>query len=131
VVTGLPTAQKPVEFMGSARRDLGGLPRHVRFVFGYAILLAQTGRKHPDAKPLRGFGGAGVLEVVKDFDRDTYRVAYTVKFEGVVYVLDAFQKKSKKGKATPKADIDRIKMRLKAAQEHYEQHYRKRISRTG
>jgi phage-related protein len=117
--------------MGSARGDLRGLPRPVRFVFGYAIFLAQTGGKHPDAKPLSGFGGAGVLEVVEDFDRDSYRAVYTVKFEGVVYVLDAFQKKSKKGKATPKADIDRIKMRLKAAQKDYEERYRKRIKRAG
>src|SRR5690349_10736509 len=101
----LPTAKKPVEFVGGARAALRGLPRAVRFVFGYAILLAQKGKSHPDARPLSGYGGAGVLEVVEDFDRSTYRAVYTVKFAGVVYVLDAFQKKSKKGKATPRADI--------------------------
>jgi phage-related protein len=100
------------------------LPKEVSYVFGYAIFLAQMGGKHPDAKPLKGFGGAGVLEVVGNFDGDTYRAVYTVKFAGVVYVLDAFQKKAKKGKATPKVDMERIKARLKLAEEHYREHYR-------
>jgi phage-related protein len=100
------------------------LPKHVRAVFGYAILVAQTGEKYDDAKSLKGFGGAGVLEVVEDYDKSTYRAVYTVKFEGVVYVLHAFQKKSKKGKATPKADMELIKQRLKIAEEHYGEHYR-------
>ena len=117
-------AKKPVEFVGSARRDLRGLPKAVRFVFGYAILLAETGEKHPDAKPLKGFGGAGVLEVVDDFDGDTYRAVYTVRFVDVVYVLDAFKKKAKKGKATPKVDMDRIQTRLRMAEDHYEKNYR-------
>jgi phage-related protein len=129
MVTDLPTAKKPVEFVGSARADLRSLPKQVTSVFGFAILLAEVGRKHPDAKPLKGFGGAGVLEVIDNFDGDTYRAVYTVKFEGVVYVLDAFQKKSKKGKELPKVDLDRIKMRLKMAEGHYEQHYR--IKETG
>jgi phage-related protein len=73
---------------------------------------------------LKGFGGAGVLEVVENYDGDAYRAVYTVKFEGVVYVLDAFQKKSKKGRELPKVDLDRIKTRLKMAEGHYEQHYR-------
>jgi phage-related protein len=124
MVTELPTAKKPVEFIASARDDLRRLPQAVRFVFGYAILLAECGGRHPDAKPLKGFGGAGVLEVVEDFDGDTYRAAYTVRFEGVVYVLDVFQKKAKKGKATPKVDLDRINKRLKQAREHHEQNYR-------
>lgn len=81
---------------------------------------------HPNAKPMKGFGGAGVLEVVEDYDKDTYRAVYTVKFEGVVYVLDVFQKKSKRGRATPRVDIDRIRSRLKLAQEHYETNYRQR-----
>ncbi len=75
---------------------------------GYALYLAQCGEKHPDAKPLKGFKGAVILEVVEDFDTDTYRAVYTVKFEGVVYVLHAFQKKSKRGIATPKQDIELI-----------------------
>jgi phage-related protein len=77
-------------------------------VFGYAIFLAERGSKHPDAKPLKGFGGAGVLEVVEDFDGNTYRAVYTVQFEGVVYVLDAFQKKARKGKdACSRQETDR------------------------
>jgi phage-related protein len=72
--------------------------------------------KHPDAKPLKGFKGAGVLEVVSDFDGDTFRAVYTVRLKGVVYVLHAFQKKAKKGIATPKFEMDRIMARLKEAQ---------------
>lgn len=75
---------------------------------------------------MKGFGGAGVLEVVENYDRNTYRAIYTIKFEGVVYVLDVFQKKSKQGNATPQVDINRIKSRLKLAQEHYETNYRQR-----
>jgi phage-related protein len=86
---------------------------------GYALYRSQCGEKHPDAKPLKGFKGAGVLEVVEDFDGDTYRAVYTVKFEGVVYVIHAFQKKSKQGIATPKQDIELIEARLKRAKEHY------------
>lgn len=111
-------------FIASARDDLRRLPKPVSYVFAYAILLAELGDKHPDAKPLKGFGGAGVLEVVENYDGDTYRAVYTVKFKGIVYVLDAFQKKSKKGSELPKVDLDRIKTRLKTAESHYEQHHR-------
>ncbi len=124
MIVEFPSARKPVEFVGGCRSALRRLPKHVRAVFGYAILVAQTGEKYDDAKPLKGFGGAGVLEVVEDYDKSTYRAVYTVKFEGVVYVLHAFQKKSKKGKATPKADMELIKQRLKIAEEHYEEHHR-------
>jgi len=86
---------------------------------GYALYQAQLGLKAPLAKPLRGFGGAGVLEIVEDHRGDTYRAVYTVKFSDFVYVLHAFQKKSKKGIATPKPDIDLIKKRLKIAEEDY------------
>lgn len=86
---------------------------------GYALDVAQHGGKHPDAKPLRGFKGGGVLEVVDDFDGDTYRAVYTVKFAGFVYLLNAFQKKSKHSIATSQQDIDLVKKRLKAAQEDY------------
>src|SRR5262245_33903244 len=82
--------------------------------------LAQRGEKHPDAKPLKGFGGAGVLEVVEAYDGDTYRAIYTVKFASIVYVLDVFQKKSKRGNKTAKHDIERIKARLKMAELDYE-----------
>ncbi|HKN83512.1 MAG TPA: type II toxin-antitoxin system RelE/ParE family toxin [Pyrinomonadaceae bacterium] len=80
---------------------------------------AQLGLKASSAKPLRGFGGAGVLEIVEDHQSDTYRAVYTVRFSDLVYVLHAFQKKSKKGIATPKPHIDLIKSRLQVAQEDY------------
>lgn len=86
---------------------------------GYALYQAQLGLKALSAKPLRGFGGAGILEIVEDHQTDTYRAVYTVKFSDLVYVLHAFQKKSKKGIATPKAEIDLVKMRLKIAEEDY------------
>jgi phage-related protein len=87
---------------------------------GFALWQAQLGRKHRDAKVLKGFGGAGVLEVVEDHDGKTYRAVYTVKFAGAVYVLHAFQKKSKKGIKTPMAERNVIRQRLKAAEEHHE-----------
>jgi len=86
-------------------------------VMGYALYLAQVGGKHPDAKPLRGFGGAGVLEVVDDFDGNTYRAVYTVKLQGVVYALHAFQKKARKGKKTSQQDLELVKRRLRRAEE--------------
>jgi phage-related protein len=88
------------------------------------LYQAQCGEKHPDAKPLKGFQGAGVLEVVEDFDGDTYRAVYTVRFVGVVYVLHVFQKKSKRGIATPKPDMDLVEGRLKRAKEHYDRYYK-------
>jgi phage-related protein len=91
---------------------------------GYALHLAQEGDKHPAAKSLKGFRGAGVLEIVEDYDTDSYRTVYTVKFADVVYVLHAFKKKSKKGIATPKADIDLIKQRLQRAAEDHKEHYK-------
>ena len=86
---------------------------------GFALYQAQLGGKHADAKPLRGFGGAGVLEIVEDHSGDTYRAVYTVRLGGRVYALHAFQKKSKTGIATPKAEIDLIKSRLKRAEEEH------------
>lgn len=86
---------------------------------GYALYQAQLGLKALSAKPLHGFGGAGILEIVEDHQTDTYRAVYTVKFSEFVYVLHAFQKKSKKGGATRKSDIELIKRRLNAAQEDY------------
>jgi phage-related protein len=88
-------------------------------VFGFALWLAQTGGRHPDAKLLRGFGGASVLEVVEDFDSDTYRAVYTVRFEAAVYALHVFQKKSKHGRATPKKEMDLIRARLRAPEAHH------------
>ena len=107
--------KKPVVWLGNTLDELRKFPEEVRDEMGYALYLAQIGDKHPTAKPLKGFRSAGVLEIVDNYDRDTYRTVYTVKLAGVVYVLHAFQKKSKKGIATPKKDIDLIKKRLKLA----------------
>jgi phage-related protein len=126
VILDLPTAKKPAVFIASSKQDLKRLRRPVRERLTFAIYLAELNRTHPNAKPMKGFGGAGVLEVVEDYDRNTYRAIYTIKFEGVVYVLDVFQKKSKQGSATPQVDMDRIRSRLKLAQEHYEANYRQR-----
>jgi phage-related protein len=112
---------KPVRWMGSSKEDLRDFPEEVRRRVGGALWDAQVGRKAPYVKPLKGFDGAGVLEVVDDFDGDTYRAVYTVRFSGVVYVLHAFQKKSKQGIALPKSDSTLIKQRLKRAREDYEQ----------
>lgn len=106
---------KPIRWVGSSREDLLALPADVRRDIGYALYLAQNGDKAENAKPLKGFG-SGVLEVVENYDGDTYRAVYTVRFAAAVYVLHAFQKKSKKGIATPPRDLALIETRLKAAQ---------------
>lgn len=111
--------RKPLFWIGSSREDLRGFPEEVKDAVGYALHLAQTGRKHPHAKPLRGFGGAAVLEVVEDQAGDTYRAVYTVRFAEAVYVLHAFQKKSKTGVKTPKKELDLIRDRLKRAEMDY------------
>jgi phage-related protein len=121
----MTTFLKPVEWVGSSREDLKEFSEDVQLVIGYALYLAQCGEKHPLAKPLKGFKGAGVLEVVEDFDGDTYRAVYTVKLAGVVYVLHVFQKKSKQGIATPKQDVELIEARFKRAKEHYLENYSK------
>ncbi len=100
--------EKPLKWIASALDDLKKFPEDVQDVMGYALDLAQHGQKHPDAKPLHSFPGTGVLEIVDDFDGDTYRAIYTVKFAGVVYLLHSFQKKSKHGIATPKQDIELV-----------------------
>ncbi|MEN4545920.1 type II toxin-antitoxin system RelE/ParE family toxin [Pantoea agglomerans] len=107
--------EKPLIWIGSSRKDLQALPKEVQRFFGFALDFAQRGEKHQDAKALKGFGGAGVLEVVEDDIGGTYRAVYTVRFAEAVFVLHAFQKKSKRGIATPKEDIDIIKNRLKVA----------------
>lgn len=94
------------------------MPEAVVDVFGYALHLAQAGIKHPQAKPLKGFGSAGVIEVVEQHVGDTYRAVYTAKFGVRVYVLHCFQKKSKQGVKTPKQDLDLIRNRLKVAEIH-------------
>jgi len=102
-------------------------PDDVKDEMGYALYLAQCGEKHPNAKPLKGFSGAGVLEIVESFDGDAYRAIYTVKFAGLVYVLHSFQKKSKHGISTPKKEIELVEKRLKLAQEDYLEEQRKRM----
>jgi phage-related protein len=114
-----PRAPKPVFWVASSRKDVKKFPKGVRQVVGQALFDAQTGGKHPSARPLKGFGGAGVLEVVEDDNGNTYRTVYTVKFAGAVYVLHAFQKKSKKGIKTPQNEIEKVKARLKEAAEHH------------
>jgi phage-related protein len=96
-------AQKPTIWIGSSRDDLRAFPDEVRRVMGFAINDAQNGDEHPRAKALKGFGGRSVLEVVDDEDGDTYRAVYTVRFAGVIYVLHAFQKKSRRGIETRSA----------------------------
>jgi phage-related protein len=116
-----PERLKRVRFVGTSKKDLRALPKSARAIFGYAILLAEYGLKHPDAKPLKGFGGAGVLEVVEELDGNAYRAVYTVKFGDFIYVLHAFMKKSKVGSKTPPRDMELIVKRLKEAEEHYRQ----------
>ena len=108
--------ERPLEWIGSSYKDLMALPAAVRRFVGYALSLAQAGDQHDAAKVLTGFGSAGVLEVV-EYDRSgTYRAVYTVKFEEAVFVLHCFQKKSKRGIATPKEDRAIIHARLKVAE---------------
>ena len=111
----------PIIWLGSTRKAVQDFPLTVRQAVGFALFQAQLGGKHEDAKPLKGFSGAGVLEIVERFDGDTYRAVYTVKLAGVIYVLHAFQKKSKQGIKTPKQDLDLIKKRLQQAKEDYQQ----------
>lgn len=108
--------EKPLEWIGSSFKDLMALSPDVRRRFGYALSLAQMGDQDDAAKVLRGFSGAGVLEVVEDDAGGTYRAVYTVKFAEAVFVLHCFQKKSKRGIATPKPDMDIIRARLKVAE---------------
>ena len=109
--------QKPLVWIGSSKRDLMALPMPIRKFFGHALDFAQRGDKHEAAKILKGFGGAGVLEIVEDGRGGTYRAVYTIKFKEAVFVLHVFQKKSKHGMATPKPDLDIIRERLKVAEQ--------------
>lgn len=111
--------RKPLKFVGSSKDDLSRFPEAVKVDIGYALHGAQMGVKSPAAKPLKGFGGTGVLEIIEDYSGDTYRAVYTVKYADVVYVLHGFQKKSKHGIKTPQETIELIKRRLKAAEEDY------------
>ena len=109
-------SERPVIWVGSSRRDLRGFPRNVRRDIGQALYTAQQGETDPSAKPLRGFGGGFVLEIVTEHQGGTWRAVYTVRYREAVYVLHAFQKKSKRGVATPKKDIDLIRHRLAEAE---------------
>lgn len=106
-------------WIGSSLDDLRKFPDEVRQMMGFALWRARRGEKSPSAKPLRGFVGAGVLEIIEDFGGDTYRAVYTARFSGVVFVLLAFQKQSKSGKATPQKDVELIKSWLKDAAAHF------------
>jgi len=117
--------EKPLFWMGSAKRDLLAFPEAVRDEIGVALSVAQFRGKHPKTKPWQG-EGPGVLEVVEDHRGDTYRAVYTVRFEDAVYALHCFQKKSHRGSKTDQRDVDLISQRLKAAQQDYEARYGKR-----
>jgi phage-related protein len=107
---------KPVRWIASSRKDVRSFPQPVRTEIGHALYAAQKGETDPSAKPLKGFGGRSVLEIVTDHRGDTWRSVYTVRFETAVYVLHAFQKKSKTGIATPKKELDLIRQRLLEAE---------------
>ena len=110
---------KPVDWVGSSYRDFRAFPPAVQDAMGYALYRAQIGKTHENAKPLKGFGGASIIEISEDFRSDTYRLIYAVRFAESVYVLHAFQKKSKRGAETPRHEIELIKRRLKAARDDH------------
>jgi phage-related protein len=105
-----------LRWVGSAKRDLLEMPDAVQQVFGFALYHAQIGLLHPDAKPLKGFGSAGIVEIVEDWRGNSYRAVYTVRFAQAVYVLHCFEKKSKRGIETPKRELEMIRTRLKEAE---------------
>jgi phage-related protein len=117
--------------VGASRRELKALPVEVRGKFGHALYEAQCGGEPVSAKALKGFGGRGVLEIVEDFDGSTYRAVYTVRFVEAVYVLRVFQKKSKKGIATPKTEIELIKSRLRVAETDWHERFKPRKQEPG
>lgn len=124
-----PLPVKPLRWIGPSKEELIEFPVPVVKEMGHALHIVQTGGKPETAKPLRGFGGAGVLEIVEDYRGDAFRAVYTVKLAGTVYVLHCFQKKSKSGKETPKPTLQLIKQRLKTAMERHQQ--KKEESRHG
>ena len=113
------SALKPVRWVGSSRRDLKTFPRPVQRDVGQALYAAQCGEEYPSVKALKGFGGRAVLEIVAPHEGGTWRTVYTVRFQDAVYVLHAFQKKSKRGIATPQKELDLVKQRLSAAEQDY------------
>lgn len=117
---------KPVFWMGSSRTDLKSFPQPVQADVGYALFAAQRGEEYRSVKALQGFGGRSVLEIVAPHDGDTYRAVYTVKFKDAIYVLHAFQKKSPKGIATPKGDLELLRRRLADAERHHKERQKAR-----
>ena len=115
---------RPLLWVASSKRDFREFPAQVQDDLGFQLYLAQTGQHPPSAKPLKGLG-SGTVELVDDFDGDTYRAVYTVRFRDAVYVLHAFKKKSKRGVKTPQPDIDRVKRRLRDAELDYAERYSK------
>lgn len=114
---------RPVEWVASSYKDYRAFPDPVQDAMGFALYQAQLGGMSDSAKPLKGFGGAAVVEIVEDHDGDAYRAVYTVRFAKVIYVLHAFQKKSRKGIKTPQGDIELIERRLKTAEQDYKARY--------
>ena len=114
--------EKPLHWVGSAKKDLLAFPEKVKDRIGTALSIAQFGGKHPGAKPWKG-EGPGVLEVVADYSGNTFRAVYTVRFAEAVYVLHAFQKKSRHGIKTARQDVELVSLRLKQAQADYQEHY--------
>lgn len=118
--------RKPLEWIASSKKDLKKFPEEVQDAMGYGLLQAQEGEKNKKTKVLQGFGSADILEIIDEDSSGTYRAVYTVRYKEVVFVLHAFQKKSKQGIKTPQEDIELIKNRLKQAQELYEKEYKKK-----
>lgn len=108
---------RPIIWVGSSREDLRKFPEPVQDHMGYALYVAQQGGKHREAKVLAGFGGGGVVEVIKDHRGDTYRAVYSLRHAQAIYVLHAFQKKSKAGSETPRRDLEMIQKRLREAEQ--------------
>jgi phage-related protein len=115
---------RPLLWIASSKRDYRKFPPPVQDDLGFELFLAQTGQHPPSAKPLKGLG-SGVVELVEDFDGDTYRAVYTVRFGDAVYVLHAFKKKSKRGNKTPQSDIDLVRRRLKDAEQDHAERFKK------
>lgn len=115
---------KKITWIASSRKDLRSFPEEVRGDIGTALFVAQQGGKHPDAKPFKGIGN-GIMEIVSRFDKNTYRAVYVVNLGDTMYVLHAFQKKSKSGIKTPQEEIDIIRERYKQAVELKKLHNRK------
>jgi phage-related protein len=122
------STQKPLVWVATSLEDLRAFPEETRRAMGYALRRAQDGQKSPSAKPLKGFGGAGVLEIVESFDGNAFRTVYTTKLGKRIYVLHAFQKKSKAGIKTPPAEIEKVRQRLKQAEEIHAEYLKQKAA---